>query len=512
VNRPATAESPAIQSESAEELYEHAPCGFLSSQADGTLVRVNQTLVDWTGYSRELLLGGNLRDLLPTSAQLFYETHYLPLLQLQGFVREMALDLRCRNGAVLPVLISSSQQRDADGRRGTIRTVIYDATERRMYERELLAARRRAEQLAAVVEASADAIIVISPNLVVQSWNHGAEQLFGYPPAEAIGRTIRDLIVPAERWEEARRAFELLRSGQRVQLETERVHRDGSRIEVSLGLTPHIEPPGELVAISAIIRDITAWRRLEAQLRRAEQLQAVAALAGGVAHQINNQMAVVLGFGDFVLRALGPGHPQAYDVKAMVAAAAKSAETSRQLLAFSRQLPIERQEVRLSQLVDSLIPRLRALLTTEHQLEVRHSGTAAPVSVDPIQIEQILVQLIRNARDAMDGGGRLTVSTEQVRLTEADAAEHAEEDVVPGEYVLLSVADTGRGMDQTTLSRLFEPFFTTKEVGQGMGLGLPMVYGVVKQHGGQLWAESDPGQGTTVRVHLPAASTITARP
>jgi len=179
VSRPATAESPGIQAESAEELYEHAPCGFLSTQPDGTLVRVNQILVDWTGYSRELLLGGNLRDLLPTSAQVFYETHYVPLLRLQGLVREVAVDLRCKHGTLLPVLISSMQQRDADGRLGTIRTIIFDATERRMYERELLAARRRAEQLAAVVEASADAISVITPDLVVQTWNHGAEKLFG---------------------------------------------------------------------------------------------------------------------------------------------------------------------------------------------------------------------------------------------------------------------------------------------------------------------------------------------
>ena len=210
--------------------------------------------------------------------------------------------------------------------------------------------------------------------------------------------------MPPNRVEETERSLQRLRSGLQVQMETERAHRNGSRIEVSLGLTPHIEPPGELVAISAIIRDITEWRRLEARIRRGEELQAVAALAGGVAHQVNNQMAVVLGFGEFVLRALAPGHPQADDVKRMVAAAAKSAEISRQLLAFSRQLPIVRQELRLSEFVDSLIPQLSGLLTAEHQLVVRHSGTAELVSVDPMQIEQILAQLIENARDAIGTG------------------------------------------------------------------------------------------------------------
>lgn len=500
---------PTTLDESAEELYERAPCGYMSALPNGTIVRVNQTLLDWTGYTRESLLGRRLRDFLPASGRVFYETHFDPLLRMQGFVREMALDLICHNGSLLPLIVSSVQHGDSAGRPVVIRSTMFDATERRIYERELVTARKRAEQLATVVESSADAIIVITPAGIVQTWNGGAERLFGHSVAEAVGRPIRDLIVPSDRIQEFEDAIHRLRSGAQVQLETIRAHRDGTRIDVSLGLTPHLEPPGELVAISAIIRDVTERRRLEVRLRQAEQLQSVATLAGGVAHEVNNQMAVVLGFGEFVLRALGTHHPQAADLGSMVAAAAKAAGISRQLLAFSRQLPSARRTLQLSQLVGGLVPEISRLLGEGKSLEVE-SDPAAAVSVDPTQIEQILLQLTSNARDAMSLGGRLTISTEGVRLTEVDAAAHPGDDVVPGDYVLLSVSDTGAGMDPATLGRAFEPFFTTKPFGQGTGLGLAMVHGIVKQHGGHVWATSEPAQGTTVRVYLPDARSFDA--
>jgi signal transduction histidine kinase len=296
--------------------------------------------------------------------------------------------------------------------------------------------------------------------------------------------------------------MDLMRSGQQLQLETFRLHKDGRRLEVSLGLTPHIEAPGELTAISAIIRDITQRRLLEARLQQAEQLQSVATLAGGVAHEVNNQMAVVLGFGDFVLRTLPSEHSSIPDVKAMVAAATKAAFISRQLLAFSGQLPSVRQDAKLMNLIVQAGPTLERLLGSESRLSI--TGTSdAVVSVDPDQIEQILIQLVTNARDAMPSGGSLAISVEEVDLTDADAEAYPGDDVVPGLYVLLTVADSGTGMDSTTLAHAFQPFFTTKPFGQGTGLGLAMVHGMVKQHGGHVWATSRPGGGTTIRIYLP---------
>jgi PAS domain S-box-containing protein len=492
-----------VPEETAEELYEHAPCGYLSVLPDGTIVRVNQTLLNWTGYSRESLLGRSLRDLLPVPARVFYETHYDPLLRMQGFIREMALDLVCAGGTLLPILVNAVQQRDSLGRPLMTQTTIFDATERRTYERELLHARRRAEQLAAVVQASADAIVIISVDGTIQTWNAGAEAMFGYSAAEAIGARVRELIVPPECVAEFNQVIGLVQTGQQAQLETVRVRKDGTRVDVSLSLTPHIEPPGELVAISEITRDITERRRIESRLRQAEQLQAVATLAGGVAHEVNNQMTVVLGFGDFVLRSLGQGRSEVQDVRHMVDAAAKVARLSRQLLAFSRQLPMVGQSVDLCALVDGLVPALRALLGDDKRLVVSLDRPTSRVHGDPVQLEQVLIQITSNARDAMPGGGELSISIHDVNLDDRDARSRPGDEVVPGNYVLLSVSDNGSGMDPATLSRAFEPFFTTKPFGEATGLGLAMVHGIVKQHGGHVWATSEPARGTTIRVYLP---------
>ncbi len=506
--------SVAVPEETAEELYEHAPCGYVSALADGTIVRVNQTLLDWTGYTRESLLGKRLPDLLPIVGKIFYETHYDPLLRMQGFIREMALDLVCAGGQLLPVLLNSVLHRDGAGRPVVVRTTVFDATERRSYERELLLARRRAEQLATIVEHSADAILVISPERTVLTWNDGAERLFGYSAAEAVGESLKDLIIPDDYVEQFEELVDVVRSGQRVQLETVRRHKDGTRLDVSIGLTPLSDEPGELSGMAAIIRDISERRRLEARLRQTEQLQSVATLAGGVAHEVNNQMAVVLGFGEFVLKALGAGHPQSGDISTMVGAADKAARISRQLLAFSRQLPMVHREVDLAEFVAELGPQLAEILGPEHSLVVRPS--TAPdlrVRADPGQLEQVLIQLTRNAGDAMRAGGELIIALDRAELTPADAAGHPADDVIPGPYVLLEASDNGCGMDSVTLRRAFEPFFTTKPFGKGTGLGLAMTYGIVKQHGGQVWAFSEVGKGTTIGVYLPRleAPTETSR-
>jgi two-component system, cell cycle sensor histidine kinase and response regulator CckA len=223
----------------------------------------------------------------------------------------------------------------------------------------------------------------------------------------------------------------------------------------------------------------------------------------------------VLGFGELVLKALGAGHQQSGDVNAMVGAADKAAWISRQLLAFSRQLPMVHREVDLAQLLKELGPQLAELLGPEQSLVVRPS-TALDfrVRADPRQLEQVLIQLTRNAGDAMRAGGELTIALDRAELTPADALGHPADDVIPGSYVLLEASDNGCGMDSVTLRRAFEPFFTTKPFGEGTGLGLAMTHGIVKQHGGQVWALSEVGKGTTIRVFLPGleASAKTSRP
>ena len=497
--------APEVAAESTEELYENAPCGYVTTRPDGTIVRVNRTLLRWTGRPREALLSRQrFQDLLTVPGRVFYETHVAPLLRMQGMVKEIAFDLVAEDGALLPVLANSMLLQDASGQPSSIRTTLVDVTDRRRYERELLLARRRAEQLAAVVNASGDAIMLTTPDGTIRTWNRGAERLFGWPADHAVGRTERSLLVPPDRLEEYDTTLGQLQSGREMRLETVRVDRAGRRLVVSITATPHEEALGEVVALSSIVRDVSELRRAEEERRRAERLRVVSTLAGGVAHEVNNQMTAVLGLGAFVLRELGPGHGQEPDVRGMVGAAARAARISQQLLAFSRQQLFEPRLLDLHRVASELAPDLSNLLGGDRRLVIGGDAARGRVRADPSQVEQVLVSLVANSRDATEPGGRVTIAVEDATLGADEIEAHPEDEVAAGSYVLLSVADTGRGMDAATLAHVFEPFFTTKPFGEGTGLGLSMVYGIVKQHGGQIWAASAPGVGTVFRIYLPA--------
>lgn len=246
-------------------------------------------------------------------------------------------------------------------------------------------------------------------------------------------------------------------------------------------------------------------RRAEQRVTDSQRLQSVGALAGGVAHEVNNQMTVVLGLGEFVLRGLGPNHPAAADMQAVLDAGARAARVSQQLLTFTRQQFTQPQVLDLAIVLRDLEPVLREVLGPEHALTVMVDPGTSLISVDPGQLDQVLVDLLTNARDALTANGHVTITVSDAEL-DADAHLDRGFSVVPGRYVQLAVTDNGQGMSQATLTRIFEPFYTTKPVGKGAGLGLSMVYGIIKRHDGYVWAESRPGQGTTMRLYLPAAS------
>jgi signal transduction histidine kinase/CheY-like chemotaxis protein len=251
--------------------------------------------------------------------------------------------------------------------------------------------------------------------------------------------------------------------------------------------------------------DITDRVQAEEQLSQAQRLQAVGTLAGGVAHEVNNQLMAVLGFGEFVVGALGQDHPQASDVREMVSAATRAARVAQQLLTFSR------RQVKQTELLDphaaitALVPVLERLLGADKTLVVLPDRARCRVVADRTQIDQVLINLAANARDAMRTGGRLTIGVDDVLLDEDYAEAHGVSHLEPGPYVRITVSDTGTGMSKETLAKIFEPFYTTKPVGAGTGLGLSTVYGIVKQHDGFIWPYSEPGYGTTMKIYLPAA-------
>jgi PAS domain S-box-containing protein len=295
-----------------------------------------------------------------------------------------------------------------------------------------------------------------------------------------------------------------IRHGEKVENEVVWIeHAKGHRVEITIKAAPIRNEAGAIMAGVAVLWDVTAERRRERQLREAQSLQAVGMLAGGVAHEVNNQMTIVLGFGEFVLRALD--RPEAVaDQRQVLQAAERAARVTRQLLAFSRQQAHQPRVIDLYSLVTSLQPVLAQLLGRDKELVVEPPRTRKQINADPAHIEQVLINLVANARDATAAGGRVAITIEDVAVTGDGQIEDQRLNMSPGTYVLLTVSDSGTGIDPETISRIFEPFFTTKPAGRGTGLGLSMVYGIVKQHGGYIWAHSQPGRGTSMRLYWPA--------
>ena len=258
--------------------------------------------------------------------------------------------------------------------------------------------------------------------------------------------------------------------------------------------------------LTGAVVDITEQRESDERLRQSQRIDAVGKLAGGVAHEVNNMMSVVIGFTDFLLDEFRPGDQRRKDLEQVRAAASRAARVTAQLLAFSRRQILQPRVLRVGEIVETLRPVLSRLLGEDKELVVRPAVDEAYVRADRGQLEQVIINLAINARDAMRQGGRLTIDTANVTLDDALQARHPEIAAAAGVYVMLAMSDTGHGMDQATLDRIFEPFFTTKPTGQGTGLGLAVVHGIVHQSEGYILAESAPGGGTTFRVYLPAVS------
>lgn len=350
--------------------------------------------------------------------------------------------------------------------------------------------------------ASWGAAILDSEDWRVEAANTAFAQMHGFEQREdMIGRAFADFVAPDRRAEVIERLQQ--QPDEPHSYEVSHLRTDGSTFPALVNVTVVKSPEGGVLYRAADVQDLTEIKRAESRLHRAQHMEAVGRLAGGVAHEVNNMMTIVLGFSDYLLGAADMSRQRREDVREIRKAAVRAAGITRQLLAFSRQQLLQPTVLDLNAVAADTAQLLRPLLPADVRLDTRLARTAVSVRADRAQLEQVLINLAFNARDAMPRGGSLTLATECRLLTEEDGRRCVGVPISPGPYGLLRVIDTGHGMDAQTQARIFEPFFTTKGAGEGTGLGLATVYGIVKQSDGYIWVESTVGQGTTFTICLP---------
>ena len=388
---------------------------------------------------------------------------------------------------------------------------------------EAVAALRRSEEqlrnsearFRALIERSADLITLTDADGSMLYVSPAVEPSLGYAPIDLVGKPATDLWHADDRERVAAATRQLLAvSSETVHVEFRAVHRDRStRWFESTGRNMLADP-----AVRAIVhnmRDVTekkrsedALRRSGEQLRQAQKMEAIGNLAGGIAHDFNNLLSVILSYSTMLAADMTPSDPRRADLEEIGAAGRRAVDLTRQLLAFSRQQILQPRVVNLNDIVAGMERMLGRLIGEDIELTVLPTHSLGKVKVDPGQVEQIVMNLAVNARDAMPQGGKLTIETANVELDAAYAAAHL--GVMPGPHVMLAVTDTGTGMDAATQARMFEPFFTTKETGKGTGLGLATVFGIVQQSGGDIWVYSELGKGTTIKLYFPRTDAVTA--
>jgi len=409
------------------------------------------------------------------------------------------------NGEVRIVHSVGELTRDESGRPVRAFGVVQDITERRQTERALAESHALLE---AVVEGTSDAIFVKDLAGRYLMINRAGAQALGRNAEEIIGKNVEELVgieMAQPVIEHDRRVIE---SGEAHRFE-EHINTEGMTRTWLSTKGVYRDANGQAIGLVGIASEITEMKRLMDQLRQAQKMEAVGRLAGGLAHDFNNLLTVINSYSDLILQGLDADDPNHEMLAEIRLAGDRGANLTRQLLAFSRNQVLKPQVVSLDALLRDLQKLLRRLIGEHIELAMVSRGTSGLVKVDPGQFEQTIINLAINASDAMPEGGRLTLESGNTELSSEQALRM--ENIQPGPYVVISVSDSGSGMDKATITQIFEPFFTTKEPGKGTGLGLSMVYGFVKQSGGHIEVDSEPAQGTKFTIYLPSATVATTR-
>jgi PAS domain S-box-containing protein len=490
-----------------EEKYRHlvqnANSIIMRSDLKGNIAFFNEFAQGFFGYEEEEILGRNLvGTIIPEQDSTGRNMSLMVKDLLENSEQYGVNENECmrKNGERVWISWTNKPVFEKDGLAPEILCVGHDMTERKRQEGAL---RLQAQ----IIDQIHDSVISTDLAGYVTSWNKGAERLYGYGAEEVLGKHI-SLVYPDDQYEIMQRSIlkPLLEKGN-YEIEVRNTKKSKEEFFVHLSLSLRYDSGGTVIGIIGCHIDITEHKRLEDQLRHSQKMEAIGQLAGGIAHDFNNILTAIMGYGNLLQLRLGEHHQLRAYVEQILTSSERAANLTQSLLAFGRKQVIDPRQIELNQIVKSVERLLSRLISEDIEVKIELVHGELTVLADVAQIEQVLMNLATNARDAMPQGGTLTIRTDILDLDNKFVRAHGYGK--PGRYAVICVEDTGVGMNQKTRDRVFEPFFTTKEVGKGTGLGLSIVYGIIKQHNGYVNVRSETGKGSVFTIYLPTVKVST---
>ncbi len=469
---------------------EHASDAIFWMDSQGQIVYVNDAACRSLGRSREELLSLSIPEIDPLVPKEVWGMFWEEVKGRGSMTFET--QHQAKQGRVIPVEVTANYF-EFDGREYSF-AFARDITERKQAEAEHI-------RLVTAIEQSAEGVVITSTTGDIEYVNPAFSRITGYTREEILGQNPRVLKSGKQEPAFYQQLWATILNGQSWHGELINRRRDGSLYTEEMSIAPVRNPGGEITHFIATKLDVTARKQLEQQFLQAQKMEAVGRLAGGVAHDFNNLLTIINGFAQTLTERISPEDPRRGHLKEILMAGERAASLTRQLLAFSRRQVMEPRVLDLSSVLAEIEKMLRHLIGEDVELVTTLRPGLGRVKVDPGQIEQVIMNLAVNARDAMPEGGKFLIETSNVEVDEDYTRSHP--NMIPGKYVMMAVSDTGSGMNLDTQAHIFEPFFTTKEEGRGTGLGLATVYGIVKQSGGFIWVYSEPERGSTFKIYFP---------
>jgi two-component system cell cycle sensor histidine kinase/response regulator CckA len=481
-------------------IVEYSDDAIIALDLNGYITNWNAGAERMLGYSRSEIIGMPITSVVPPDHHNEPVENQEKLRKGDTVVRRESLRVK-KDGMIIHVALTVSPIRDKDGNIVGTSGIVRDITERKLIEDAL---RRSEASYRSFVENAPFGILRTNLDGQILQANPALVEMLGYgSEQEVLGlHMTTDVFRHPQEHEEMTAWFR--RQDSMHGLEVDWKHKDGRHFTIRCDAHVVRDSYGNLEFLESFVEDISERRALEMQLRQGQKMEAIGRLAGGIAHDFNNLLGVIIGYGDLVSERISADNPLYNPVEQIKKAGNRASALTRQLLAFSRQQVLETKVLNLNTIVEEMAKMLPPLLGEDIELRTSLAPMLGSVKADRGQIEQVIMNLAVNARDAMPGGGRLSIETKDSCLNEEFASRHRP--TIPGNYVVLIVSDTGSGMDARTQAHIFEPFFTTKEQGRGTGLGLATVYGFVKQSGGYVWVQSEQGVGSTFTIYLPLAN------